>query len=217
MSWRWSLPAGTAVSRNGGDIAVRILAWLRGLDVEQLAELCRTRTEVCRRPPQTIEELARRLSDPDSVAATVAGLDRDALLVAQSVVVLGDGCQVASLRTFVRDPNEVLDVTLSRLAGLALVWPGERAGTLRFSAALGRYWDYPLDRCWTISRPGRGDWVRLPGAGNRIATVTGHNGPARRPSNCTILACCWPAARGVRRNSPGRPRCYCGDRTGGRS
>ncbi len=33
---------------------------------------------------------------------------------------------------------------MNRLVGRALVWPGERAGTLRFSAALGRYWRYPL-------------------------------------------------------------------------
>jgi len=124
---------------------MRIIAWLRGLGVEQLAGVCQARSEVCRRPPQTIEDLARRLSEPESVAAAVAGLDRDAVRAAQSVVVLGDGCEVARLRAFVRDPHGVLDTTLDRLAERALVWPGERAGTLRFSAALGRYWDYPLD------------------------------------------------------------------------
>jgi hypothetical protein len=124
---------------------VRIIGWLRRLDVDSLAEVCRVRAQVHRRPPETIEDLARLLSDPESVAATVAGLDRDAVLVAQSVVVLGDGCEVARLRAFVRDPHGVLDATVTRLAGLALVWPGEQAGTLRFSAALGRYWRYPLE------------------------------------------------------------------------
>jgi hypothetical protein len=54
---------------------------------------------VCQRPPRTIEELARRLSDPDSVA--VADLHRDAVLVAQPVVVPGDRYEVARLPTFV--------------------------------------------------------------------------------------------------------------------
>ncbi len=124
---------------------MRISRWLRDLDVDDLAEVCRARAEVRQRRLRTIEELARCLSDPESVAAAVAGLDRDAVLVAQSVVVLGDGCEVARLRAFVQDPYGVLDATLSRLAGRALVWPGEPADTLRFSAALGRYWRHPLD------------------------------------------------------------------------
>jgi hypothetical protein len=84
---------------------VRITAWLCSLGVDDLAGACRARAEVCRRPPWTIEDLARRLSDAESVAAAVAGLDRDAVLVAQSVVVLGDGCEVARLGAFVRDPQ----------------------------------------------------------------------------------------------------------------
>lgn len=124
---------------------MRIVGWLRRLDVDSLAKVCRARAEVRQRPPETIEDLARLLSDPESVAVAVAGLDRDAVLVAQSVVVLGDGCEVVRLRAFVRDPYGVLDATVSRLVGRALVWPGERTGTLRFSAALGRYWRYPLD------------------------------------------------------------------------
>src|SRR5438094_367652 len=141
MSRPWNPSAGRA----HGDTTVRITAWLRGLDMDDLAGVCRARAEVCQRPPHTIEDLARRLSDAESVATAVAGLDRDAVLVAQSVVVLGDGCEVARLRAFVRDPQGVFDSTLSRLVGRALVWPGERAGTLRFSAALGRHWRYPLD------------------------------------------------------------------------
>src|SRR5258705_11350911 len=141
MSRPWNPSAG----QMAGDATMRITTWLHGLDVDDLAGVCQARAEVCQYPPRTIEELARCLSDPESVAAAVAGLDRDAVLVAQSVVVLGDGCEVARLRTFVRDPHGVLDATLTRLAGRALVWPGESAGTLRFSAALGRYWRHPLD------------------------------------------------------------------------
>jgi Helicase conserved C-terminal domain len=124
---------------------VRITAWLRSLDPDGLAGVCRSRADVCERPVETIEELARQLSTADSVAAAIAGLDRDALLVAQSAVVLGDGCDVGRMRAFVRDPNGVLDATLTRLADRALIWPGERQGTLRFSAALKRQWRYPLD------------------------------------------------------------------------
>jgi hypothetical protein len=128
MPGPWNPSAGRAAR----DATVRIIAWLRGLVVEELAGVCRARPEVCRRLPQTIEELARYLSEPESVADAVAGLDRDAVLVAQSVVVLGDGCEVARLRAFVRDPYGVLDATLGRLAGRAVVWPGGPAGTLRF-------------------------------------------------------------------------------------
>jgi len=87
---------------------VRIIGWLRRLDVDSLAEVCRARAEVPQRSPETIGDLARLLSDPESVAAAVDGLDRDAVLVAQSVVVLGDECEVARLRAFVRDPYSAL-------------------------------------------------------------------------------------------------------------
>lgn len=106
---------------------MRVTAWLRGLDMEELAGVCRARAEVCERPPRTIEELARRLSGAESVAAAVAGLDRDAVLVAQSLVVLGDGCQVAGLRAFVLVAN-VEVAFVPQLVGqpanqaLALVW-----------------------------------------------------------------------------------------------
>jgi hypothetical protein len=130
---------------------VRITAWLRGLDPEGLARVCRSRPDVYEPPVSSIEELARRLSSAESVAAAVAGLDRDALQVAQSVVVLGDGVDVDRLRAFVRDPRGVLDTVLSALAERALVWPGERAGTLRCGVALARHWQYPLD----LGRPAR--------------------------------------------------------------
>src|SRR6266516_5907461 len=104
MSRPWSPSAGQAY----GDAAVRIIGWLRRLDVDSLAEVCRARAEVPQRSPETIGDLARLLSDPESVAAAVDGLDRDAVLVAQSVVVLGDECEVARLRAFGRDPYSAL-------------------------------------------------------------------------------------------------------------
>src|SRR6266516_2509156 len=106
MSRPWSPSAGQAY----GDAAVRIIGWLRRLDVDSLAEVCRARAEVPQRSPETIGDLARLLSDPESVAAAVDGLDRDAVLVAQSVVVLGDECEV--VREGLHADTEVLVVAV---------------------------------------------------------------------------------------------------------
>ena len=124
---------------------MRITPRLRGLDVEALSRMGRLRPDGCDPRPGSVDELARRLSTPASVAAAVARLDRDALLVAQSVVILGNGADVGRLRDFVRGPDEALDAALTRLRDRALVWPGGRDGSLRLTVALGRHWSHPLD------------------------------------------------------------------------
>src|SRR4029450_9171817 len=115
-------PAPRASGLIGGARRMRITPWLRGLDVEALSRVGWLRPDGCDPRPVSVDELARRLSTPGSVAAAVARLDRDALLVAQSVVILGDGADVGRLRDFVRGPYEALDAALTRLCDRAPVW-----------------------------------------------------------------------------------------------
>ncbi len=173
---------------------MRITAWLRRLDVHGLAEVCRARAEVRQRPPETIEDLARLLSDPESVAAAVAGLDRDAMLVAQSVVVLGDGCEVARLQAFVRDPHGVLDAALNSQA----CWPG--------AGLAGRAGGHPAVQrgAGTLLALPAGPGYASPGAGQRDGQQ-GHGSGCRAPAGRHARQ--HPRRRGAeRRDRAGRSR-----------
>jgi hypothetical protein len=123
---------------------VRLTPWLNTLDVDGIARLLTLRADVGRARPGSVTELARRLSAPASVAAAVSRLDRDCLLVAQSVVILGDGTDVDRVRGFVRGADHLLDAALERLRDRGLAWPGSRPGSLRITVALDHHWQHPL-------------------------------------------------------------------------
>ena len=123
---------------------MRLSPWLHTLDVNGIARLLTLRADVGRAHPGSVMELAQQLSASASVAAAVSRLDRDCLLVAQSVVILGDGTDVDGVRAFVRGADHVLDAALERLRDRALVWPGIRSGSLRITVALDHRWPTPL-------------------------------------------------------------------------
>jgi len=129
---------------------VRLTPWLNSLDVDRLTRLLRLRTDVTLPDLGSVQDLAEQLSTPTSVAAAVDRLDRDCLLVAQSVVVLGgDGTDIEQVQGFVRGGDQLIEAALERLTDRALVWPGTRRGSLRVSVALHRHWPHPLG----LSRP----------------------------------------------------------------
>jgi hypothetical protein len=117
---------------------------LNTLDVNGITRLLTLRADLGRAHPGSVTELAQQLSAAASVAVAVSRLDRDCLLVAQSVVILGDGTDVDRVRAFVRGADHLLDAALERLSDRALVWPGSRSGSLRISVALDHHWPSPL-------------------------------------------------------------------------
>ncbi|HEX4725161.1 MAG TPA: helicase-associated domain-containing protein [Pseudonocardiaceae bacterium] len=97
--------------------------YLAGLDESALIGLLRVRPDVRLEPvPRGFEQLAQRLSGPDSLAAALRLVDRDAVVVCQAVAAVGSAATVAVLaRLFGASEATVLGAVES-LCGHGLAW-----------------------------------------------------------------------------------------------
>ncbi|WP_238013738.1 hypothetical protein KZZ52_54995 [Dactylosporangium sp. AC04546] len=110
-----------------------LVAWLRELDADELAEVLRRRPDALAPPaPADLTQLAARLSARAGLDEVVARLPLPALQVIEALARLGVPAGRAALAAALeRAPDDTaLDATLRVLAQRALVWPdGERLWT----------------------------------------------------------------------------------------
>lgn len=121
-------------------------AWLGGRTADQLADLLAARAEVMYPPPpDTLGELADRLSRGAGVRAALYRLDRPALQVVEACQVLGDGVSRTRLADFLDVPvsDGAFARALRQLADLALIWP-DGSDRLRLARPLRRPESAPL-------------------------------------------------------------------------
>lgn len=93
--------------------------------------------------PTTVDQLAARLLDPQSMAAACSLLTLPQLQVGEAAAALGDGCTTARLARLLRVPEDDPDLAaaLRRLTELALIWPD---GDTNAAAHLSAVWTHPL-------------------------------------------------------------------------
>lgn len=114
-------------------------AWLRTLSAAELTALLERRPDLLQRPPANLDDLAARLSQPQSTSSALQLVDRTAVQVAALLASLGGRATARQLadalgRTSpVQEP--VVTGALKRLAAVALVWP-VRDGAWRSAAGL---------------------------------------------------------------------------------
>lgn len=113
--------------------------WLRSLSAAELTALLERRPDLLQRPPANLDDLAARLSQPQSTTSALQLVDRTAVQVAALLASLGGRATARQLadalgRTApVQEP--VVTGALKRLAAVALVWP-VRDGAWRSAAGL---------------------------------------------------------------------------------
>ncbi|MCD0447677.1 helicase C-terminal domain-containing protein [Actinocorallia sp. API 0066] len=96
--------------------------WLRGRTDEELAALVRARPELITPVPADLGALAARAATPPAVSRALDGLDRAALAVLESVIVLPSPTITALKKALGPRVAESVD----NLLALGLVWPGTR-------------------------------------------------------------------------------------------
>ncbi|GAB2745848.1 helicase-associated domain-containing protein [Amycolatopsis magusensis] len=113
--------------------------YLAGLDEGALTGLLRARPDVRIEPvPRGFEQLAQRLSAPESLAVALRSVDRDALVVGQAVAALGSPAAVESVARLVEASESAVRVALDELCGRGLAWP--EAGTVHLPERLAEHW-----------------------------------------------------------------------------
>lgn len=112
---------------------------LSGLDEEALTGLLRARPDVLVEPvPHGFEQLAQRLSGPDSLVAAVRSVDRDAIVVGQAVAALGPSATLEAVARLVGVPEQAVRVALEQLHGRGLAWLAD--GVVRLPEPLAEHW-----------------------------------------------------------------------------
>lgn len=104
-----------------------LAGWLGSLDKPALARVIESRADVLVSPhPDSLDELADRLTDPYSMAAALLALPAPAVQVVEVMVVLGERTTRHDLAAMLDVPaqDEHLTQVLGLLSDLALVWPG---------------------------------------------------------------------------------------------
>ncbi|MFI6026144.1 helicase-associated domain-containing protein [Amycolatopsis magusensis] len=113
--------------------------YLAGLDEAALTGLLRARPDVRIEPvPRGFEQLAQRLSAPESLAVALRSVDRDAIVVGQAVAALGSPATVESVARLVEASEPAVRVALDELCGRGLAWP--EAGTVHLPERLSEHW-----------------------------------------------------------------------------
>ncbi|UJW35009.1 helicase-associated domain-containing protein [Saccharothrix sp. AJ9571] len=113
--------------------------YLAGLDEVALTGLLRARPDVRIEPvPRGFEQLAQRLSAPESLAVALRSVDRDAIVVGQAVAALGSPATVESVARLVEASPSAVRVALHELCGRGLAWP--EAGTVHLPERLAEHW-----------------------------------------------------------------------------
>lgn len=113
--------------------------YLAGLGKEALAGLLRARPDVRVDPvPRGFEQLAQRLSGPDSLAAALRSVDRDAVVVGQAVAALESSATVAAVARLLDVPEQAVQGPLGGLYDRGLAWCA--AGVVHLPERLGMHW-----------------------------------------------------------------------------
>lgn len=99
------------------------------LNDTDLAALLAARPDVCVEPaPHTFRLLAERLRNRQSLANALWTLDRDAILVGQTITVLGSGADVSAIARATRADSRLVEDAVQRLGRTALIWPSPSGG-----------------------------------------------------------------------------------------
>ncbi|MGK5529586.1 helicase-associated domain-containing protein [Streptomyces sp. URMC 129] len=127
-----------------------LAAWLHRLDAGRLRDLLAARPDVARHPcPQSLPELAGRLSEQKSVARALARLPLRCFQAAEALAALTalsppeQGVPRDRLTTLLGDPGPGVDTALTELTQYALAWPDED-GHLHMADILRETWPTPL-------------------------------------------------------------------------
>ncbi|MEV4318701.1 helicase C-terminal domain-containing protein [Actinocrispum sp. NPDC049592] len=113
--------------------------YLATLGENVLAELLQARPDVCVEPvPRGFEQLAQRLSGPESLVAALQSVDRDAIVVGQSVAALGSTATVDAIVRLVGAPEATVRDVLGELCGRGLAWFA--AETVSLPERLAMHW-----------------------------------------------------------------------------
>ncbi|MGH3621517.1 MAG: helicase-associated domain-containing protein, partial [Sciscionella sp.] len=108
---------------------MELAEYLAGLDTARLTSLLAARRDTCVEPiPTDFTQLAQRLSGQRSVARALWSLDRDAVLVGQTVAVLGASTDEATVAGTLRSDPTLVGTALDRLISAALLWPNGSGG-----------------------------------------------------------------------------------------
>jgi hypothetical protein len=84
--------------RQNGPMSASFAAYLSTLDEKALARSLAARPDTCVEPvPRGFVQLAQRLSGPDSIAAALRVVSRDALVVGQAIAMLGESATVPAV------------------------------------------------------------------------------------------------------------------------
>jgi Helicase conserved C-terminal domain len=121
--------------------------WLAA-DPVRVTEVLQRRPDVANgTPPKTIEELARRLELPGSIAVLAERLPRPHLQVMEAAQAMGWGASRSELSSLLArtDPEHdtLLSAVLDDLSDYAVLWPGTD-GRLHVAAGVGDLWPFPL-------------------------------------------------------------------------
>ncbi|WP_059011438.1 helicase-associated domain-containing protein [Streptomyces specialis] len=125
-------------------------AWLHRLDAGRLRDLLAARPDVARSPgPQSLGELACRLTEQKSVARALARLPlrcfqaAEALAALTALTVPEEGVPRDRLTALLGDPGPGVDAALTELTRYALAWRDDD-GRLRLADPLRETWPAPL-------------------------------------------------------------------------
>jgi hypothetical protein len=113
--------------------------YLARLDEPALVDLLRARPDVRIEPvPRGFEQLAQRLSLPDSLAAALRLLSLDLHTVGRAIAILGCDATVADVADLLTAPEPAVSEAVGELCRRGLAWHDR--GTLHLPERLGLHW-----------------------------------------------------------------------------
>jgi hypothetical protein len=101
--------------------------YLSSLDEEALARLLTVRADARVEPvPQGFNQLAQRLSGPDSIGSALRALTYDSMSVGEAIAVLGESATVPAVARLLRASEQAVDDEVAVLCGAGLAWQAKR-------------------------------------------------------------------------------------------
>jgi hypothetical protein len=125
-------------------------AYVAELDEAGLRKLLRARPDVLMEPaPRGFEQLAQRLSGPDSLVAALRSVNRDAIVVGQGIAALGSSATVATLARLLGARDAAVGAAVDELCGRGLAW--REAAAIAVPERLALHWSAEIGggRCAT--------------------------------------------------------------------
>ncbi len=102
--------------------------YLSNVDKAALTRLLDARPDVRVEPvPRGFTRLAQRLCGPDSIAAAMRALNRDALTVGQAIAVLGESATVPAVARLLDAPTQAVRDEVAGLRDVGLAWTESKA------------------------------------------------------------------------------------------